>query len=1066
MPKISQLNLGSSPDGTEIFPVVQNGQTKRLNLDQIKSWLKNAPSDISLAGGEVYENSPVGTVVGYLSATSTVPNAIYSFSIVGGDTTLFSISGVELRIAQGFTFTAKPTTTVTIRVTENTTGNFYDEVFTFDTLQNLGDIPVNTVAPSITGVPEEGVPYLASAGTWTTDGNTTFEYQWLYGPDTEIAGANQLSYTPAEDDVGKTLRFRVRAIAVGRGPVELITGESAAIIAADDPEAEGPITALTAMDITPTSVRLVFPAQDPALRWQYRYKILAGGTPILGVYMTPTNYTLDGTVKQHTVNGLTPDTDEYYFQHRWETSTGVWSAWAPVTSTQVRVDTPAETTPSGPPTNTTIPALVFNPLSLVPGSTVQVTDGVWTANPAITGFTYAFYRRNNVGTETLIQNFSADNDYVVQTADINHNIVAIVKATNSSGSTDSIKIVSGLIQEATTPGTPSGNSEIEMFPPNLINPATVSLGTSDFWNPVSVTGDVLQDAIFTSAIGTQERNHVQTITGFANSWLEGFNWGPGGFLRYYHGRGEKWNHKVQFFALGGPQIDPFWIQTNVRENGLTHRLTRAGFYAQCAGGTWYANNAWHIITGNCNAAGTWTIDAQADSNWRWITTAGNIYPAVGDVWEIYSNTNAAANKRWVRIDSFSRSAASRDDRVTITGTDVTEPMPSNRVISNLRFAAAGLAIREFKRVGGVNTIRFVKAFGNGTPQGLQVNGVRKSNGDPWPEASDIWHINSFNSTTQTAVVAPRSTHSSITNADWTTTEVRAASYGSQHNTGSGTVTNHPDIVQCLNNTGMFPVEVFELNGRALYTYQYLRHNQYCKKYRMSNVDVERVDQWDMPYVFPLVRTSQGLDLQNYGSTYGMIREFNDVRWKADRGRNLVETQVAEPNMSWLVNGVSVHYPTGSAGAPGTTGFISVWDGTDPIFDKDEVFTTNFTFTGGGSDTAPTGVTWRTIVTTDIRGLSQNTPILEILNITAPRRGVRYTVTLTDTAGGRFQIYTTSRGASRAVAKGSAAITAGTYRITLRIQSSFQEGRTAGFTVDRSYDIVVNSSGVITAITVV
>jgi hypothetical protein len=1061
MPRISQLNNASAPTGVEDIPVVQNGQTVKLNLDQIRSWLQNAPTDMEISTDTVYENTEVGALVAVITTTGAQAGSVFTYSIIAGDDAFLEMSGPEVRVKALFTQAAKPTLTITVRVTETVSGNFYDEAFTFTVLQGLGQIPVNTVLPSFTGVPEVGVPFTFTPGTWTTDSNTSFEYQILFGPNTVIEGATGLTFTPQEGDEGQTLRIRVRALAVGRNPVEVLSAETPAILAADDPEAEGPVTSLTAIDVTPTSVRLIFPAQDPALRWQWRYKITSGGSYSTHTYFTPTNYTPDGTVKQTTVNGLPPDTDEIYFQHRWEISTGNWSRLEPTNSTEVRVDTPAETASVGPPTNDVLPVLSFNPASLVPGSVASVTNGTWTANPAISGFEFAFDRRNSSNQDTEVQAFSSAegaNQYTTVTADLNHRIVARVRATNSEGSTVQASLASGLIQEAVTPGTPTEDYQIEMFPPNLDNPAVVSIAQSNFYQPVSVTGDVLQDAIFTSAVGIQERNHYLTITGFAQGWLENFNFGPGGFLRYYHGRGEKWNHKVQFFALGGPQSDPFWVQTNVAENGLTHRLTRAGFYCQTAPGTWYANNAFHIILGNCNAAGQWTIDAYAEQNVNYATL-----PAVGDVWEIYSNQIPAANKRWFRIDSLSQSSALGDRRFTITATDVTEPGPSNKVISNLRYAACGYAIREFKRVSGTNTIRFVKAFSGGTPQGLQVNGVRKANGDPWPEASDIWHINSFNSGTQTATVSPRTTHSSITSGDWTTTEVRAAAYASQHNTGSGTITNHPDIVQVLEG-GTHKVEVIELNGRALYTYQYLRHNTWCKKFRMSNMDVERVDQWDMPYVFPIVRTSQGLDLQGYGSTYGMIREFNNVRWKADRGRNLVQTQVAEPNMAWLVENVSVYYPPGTTGAPGTTGHITVWDGSNPKIELDEVFTIPWTFTGP-ADTAPTGINWRIIATNDIRNAAANTVLAERF-IQAPRRGHRFTVTMTNTAGGRFQIHTNSRGPTRCIAKGSTAIAAGTHRIAIRVQSPATTGRTQGFDVTFQFDVVVNSSGVITAINAV
>lgn len=73
-------------------------------------------------------------------------------------------------------------------------------------------LPVNTVAPAITGTPTVGQQLAASTGTWTGTATITYSYQWLRGAgSTPIAGANAALYTAALADVGQVLRCRITA---------------------------------------------------------------------------------------------------------------------------------------------------------------------------------------------------------------------------------------------------------------------------------------------------------------------------------------------------------------------------------------------------------------------------------------------------------------------------------------------------------------------------------------------------------------------------------------------------------------------------------------------------------------------------------------------------------------------------------------------------------------------------------------------------------------------------------------------------------------------------------------
>jgi hypothetical protein len=79
------------------------------------------------------------------------------------------------------------------------------------TISNDGKVPVNTVAPEISGDVGVGNKLTCSKGTWTSDtGIKSYEYQWCRD-DVDIAGANFNGYDITGDDVDTILTCIVRA---------------------------------------------------------------------------------------------------------------------------------------------------------------------------------------------------------------------------------------------------------------------------------------------------------------------------------------------------------------------------------------------------------------------------------------------------------------------------------------------------------------------------------------------------------------------------------------------------------------------------------------------------------------------------------------------------------------------------------------------------------------------------------------------------------------------------------------------------------------------------------------
>jgi hypothetical protein len=109
-----------------------------------------------------------------------------------------------------------------------------------------GPMPVNSVAPGITGTARVGGSLIGSAGTWSNT-PTRYSYQWEVSADGSTGwtaatgtGASSATYEPAAADEDKFLRLRVRA---WNGSTVSAWVESAATAAVSPPPAPVSVTA-------------------------------------------------------------------------------------------------------------------------------------------------------------------------------------------------------------------------------------------------------------------------------------------------------------------------------------------------------------------------------------------------------------------------------------------------------------------------------------------------------------------------------------------------------------------------------------------------------------------------------------------------------------------------------------------------------------------------------------------------------------------------------------------------------------------------------------------------------
>ena len=106
--------------------------------------VNEAPTNIALSVSTVAENQPVNTEVGILSSTDPDTGDSFTYSIVGGDTTAFNVSGSSLRTSSVFDYETKSSYTVTIRTTDS--GSLtYDKAFSITITDVVEAPPCTTV---------------------------------------------------------------------------------------------------------------------------------------------------------------------------------------------------------------------------------------------------------------------------------------------------------------------------------------------------------------------------------------------------------------------------------------------------------------------------------------------------------------------------------------------------------------------------------------------------------------------------------------------------------------------------------------------------------------------------------------------------------------------------------------------------------------------------------------------------------------------------------------------------------------------------------------------------------
>ena len=111
-----------------------------------------APTDIVMTGGTVAENATPGTVAASLSAVDADPGDTFTFSLVGGDTSLFEIQGDKVVVKSGASldFETAQSHSLTVEV-QDSAGNVYSEQIAIGVTDVVETMTGTNAADTLTG---------------------------------------------------------------------------------------------------------------------------------------------------------------------------------------------------------------------------------------------------------------------------------------------------------------------------------------------------------------------------------------------------------------------------------------------------------------------------------------------------------------------------------------------------------------------------------------------------------------------------------------------------------------------------------------------------------------------------------------------------------------------------------------------------------------------------------------------------------------------------------------------------------------------------------------------------
>ena len=345
--------------------------------------------------------------------------------------------GTSWRLGTGqvltFTFHSAGTKHVRLRVTDawGRTSTTEQDV-TVASSQQPPLAPANTVAPAITGTPQQGQTLTTSNGTWNNS-PTSYAYQWQdcdsSGSNcTNVSGATSSSYTLTSGDVGHT----IRAVVTASNSAGSALATSAQTAAVSPPP--GPTAVFTYSPSAPTTGQTVnFDATGSSC------------SP------TPCTYAWDHGAGTATFGTAATATYTYQYTGQKTPTLTVTDALGRTSTVEHDVSVSAGTL--SPPGNTAAPQISG---SAQQNSALTTSNGSWTGSP--TSYTYQ-WQDCGAGQCSNISG-ATSSSYTLQSSDVDATIDVVVTATNSGGSASATSAQTATVTAASGGGGGGGGGGV------------------------------------------------------------------------------------------------------------------------------------------------------------------------------------------------------------------------------------------------------------------------------------------------------------------------------------------------------------------------------------------------------------------------------------------------------------------------------------------------------------------------------------------------------------------------------------------------------------------------------
>jgi hypothetical protein len=309
--------------------------------------------------------------------------------------------------------------------------------------------PSNVTVPSVTGSDQQGATLSASSGSWSGTTPITFTYLWERCDSgatncASIAGATAQTYTLTFDDVGHTLDVAVTAHN-SAGSASASSVPTGAVTGATPPQNSSPpkITGAASEGATDSASAGTWTGAAPiAYAYQWQRCASNGGSCVSIAGATKDTYVLTSADVGHTLRLLLTASN----------AGGTGQASSAATAFVV----------VGAPVNTVAPKLSG---TAAQGQTLTTTNGTWSGGAPIT-YTYSWLRCDTSENNCSTISGAAAVAYALTSADVGHDVVALVTATNSVGfarvNSNAIGpvVAPSTTAATTTPTPPSGTTKL------------------------------------------------------------------------------------------------------------------------------------------------------------------------------------------------------------------------------------------------------------------------------------------------------------------------------------------------------------------------------------------------------------------------------------------------------------------------------------------------------------------------------------------------------------------------------------------------------------------------------